>query len=105
MRHCKFMYVALKSDKIKEYTDYQIARDMAPHWEDLGIQLRVKHLNSIRTTNSPVEYKFRAVLRGWLDRNTGSKKADVFNKLHDALEKIEMIRAAEEFKKAFIKRL
>ena len=35
---------------------------MAPHWNKLEIQLKVKQSSNIKTTDSPTEDKFNAVL-------------------------------------------
>jgi len=42
------------------------------------------------------------MLQKWLSKQQNCSKSDVFTKFHEALKRIELIRAAEEFyKKAF----
>ena len=81
----------------QEYTDDRIARDIAPYWDDVGIQLGVRHLNGIKTNNNPTEHKFKEMLQTWLSKQTCSKH-EVYVKLHEALIDIELIAAAGKFK-------
>lgn len=97
-RFCLCNYVALDRGTFdEEYTVDRIARDIAPYWDDVGIQLNVKRLNNIKANNNPTEHKFKEMLRTWLSKQTCSKR-EVYVKLHEALIDIELIAAAGKFK-------
>ena len=97
-RFCLCNYVALDRGTFdEEYKDNRIARDIAPYWDDVGIQLDVQHLNNIKTNNNPTEHKFKEMLQTWLKKQTCSKR-EVYMKLHKALVEIELIAPAEQFK-------
>lgn len=74
----------------------KVARDIAPFWNDVGIQLGVNHLNNIQNIHNPTEYKFKEMLQEWLRKQKCSKH-DVFTKFYEALKEIRLIKAAEEF--------
>ena len=93
------IYVALDRGTFEtEYPYDKIAKSIAPYWDDVGIQLGVKHRENIRLTNNPTAHKFKEMLRRWLDEQTCSKR-EIYVKIYEALIGIELIAAAEEFKK------
>ena len=55
-------------------------------------------MENIRLTNDPTTHKFKEMLRRWLDKQTCSKH-EIYVKIYEALIGIELIAAAEEFKK------
>ena len=95
-----FIYnIALDTGKFKEhYPDHKIAKEIAPHWDEVGIQLGIKHLNNIKITNNPTYHKFKEMLLEWLEKQTCSKR-EVYVKLYEALTEIQLNAPAEEFKK------
>jgi len=80
------------------YINNTVAKDIAPYWNDLGIELGVKRLDNIKEFHNPTEYKFQAMLKKWLQGQKGCTQRDTYQKFYEALQGIELIRAAEVFK-------
>ena len=81
-----------------EYPYHKIAKNIAPYWDNVAIQLGIMHWNNIKLTNNPTSHKFKEMLRKWLHKQTCSKR-EIYKKIYEALIGIELIEAAEEFRK------
>lgn len=92
-----YCFVALNTGKFKkEYPDDKIAREIAPFWEDVGIQLSIENLKTIESMHNPTDHKFKDMLQKWLAKQTCSEQ-EALKMLHAALKGLELNRAAEEF--------
>ena len=91
------MLVALDKGTFEEYPYHKIARDIAPYWNDVRIQLGIRYQENIKFLTDPITHKFGEMLRRWLRKQTCSKH-EIFEKLYNALREIELIATAEIFK-------
>ena len=74
----------------------EVAQEIAPYWENVGTQLGIRNLGRFRTVNNPAEFKFRAMLRKWLGKQTCSEQ-EMYMAFHEALKHCMLIAAAEKF--------
>lgn len=76
---------------------------MASRWHDLGIALNMQSLERYQTFADTTKAKFKVMLRAWLDKQDETEtKLTICKKFVDALESIDLIVPAEEFKEKAI---
>ena len=90
--------IDLQNGKVfnEDYLINTVAIRIAPFWDNVGSQLGVNNLNNIQHIDDPTQYKFDRMLKRWVGQQTCTKD-EVYAKIHDALEGIQLVRAAEEF--------
>ena len=96
------LFADFDPDKKLTYQDLkEIVPNIACHWNDVGIQLNIKHLDNYQITNL-TEERFKEMLKFWLNINAKGPKelCDIF---HKALKKNQWNRAAGEFETKYKK--
>lgn len=86
------------------YSITQIAEDIAPYWHDVGTQLGIKNLDRFKTIDNPTEYKFKAMFKKWLDKQTSTNQ-EKFGAFYVALRRRSLNRAAEDFRQNLAEKL
>ena len=61
-------------------------------------------MDRFKTIDNPTEYKFKAMFKKWLDKQTCTKQ-EMFGAFHTALRRLALNRAAEDFRQNLAEKL
>ena len=90
-----YLYVAYTEETWRDNIN-QIAEDIAPYWDDIGIQLDIENVERFKTNENLAEYKFKAMFKKWLEKQTCTNQ-EMLRIFYIALRRLLLNQSAEEF--------